>query len=338
MIEDGNCPVCEAHEWEEAGRKVYTRAAMEDGDNYLRLRGRVLFEVWFPGRSEVELRAVVCRRCGFVQYFPRPEAKDLDEKYNFLGREDTEEEPEGGLPERINSRRAADLYGRVARHLPRGRARILDFGGETGRLMRPFVRAGHECFMLDYSAPTEDGVVHLGRDFGELEPGAEFDAVVCSHVLEHLADPAGVVRRLYGVLRAGGLLYAEVPLEIRGGVPLGREPVTHVNYFAAPAFRHVLERGGFSVRECRQGVFVYGNARPRRMVYAVAEKGAAKAGAPPGDAYRHVRGLLRPSPAARAADAARHLAYLARHPGLYGPAAVLLLEKLRTGRQRLPRR
>ncbi len=38
-----------------------------------------------------------------------------------------------------------------------------------------------------------------------------FDGVVCQAVLEHVADPPGVVAEVHRVLRPGGLVYAEIP-------------------------------------------------------------------------------------------------------------------------------
>ena len=38
-----------------------------------------------------------------------------------------------------------------------------------------------------------------------------FDTVLCLDVLEHLADPAGVLRSLHGLVRPGGYLQVSVP-------------------------------------------------------------------------------------------------------------------------------
>ena len=42
-------------------------------------------------------------------------------------------------------------------------------------------------------------------------PGGSFDRVICSEVLEHVADPAAVARELARVLKPGGLLAVSVP-------------------------------------------------------------------------------------------------------------------------------
>nr|VFJ68508.1 MAG: Methyltransferase domain-containing protein [Candidatus Kentron sp. FM]VFJ71901.1 MAG: Methyltransferase domain-containing protein [Candidatus Kentron sp. FM]VFK10579.1 MAG: Methyltransferase domain-containing protein [Candidatus Kentron sp. FM] len=45
----------------------------------------------------------------------------------------------------------------------------------------------------------------------DLSPGERFDFIVCSHVIEHVADPVGVLATLSGHLSDGGLMYVEVP-------------------------------------------------------------------------------------------------------------------------------
>jgi SAM-dependent methyltransferase len=42
-------------------------------------------------------------------------------------------------------------------------------------------------------------------------PDGAYDAVICSHVLEHLSDPCGVVVHLARKVKPGGVLYAETP-------------------------------------------------------------------------------------------------------------------------------
>lgn len=42
-------------------------------------------------------------------------------------------------------------------------------------------------------------------------PDGYYDAVICSHVLEHVADPYGVAHRLTAKLKPGGVLYVETP-------------------------------------------------------------------------------------------------------------------------------
>jgi SAM-dependent methyltransferase len=55
---------------------------------------------------------------------------------------------------------------------------------------------------VDIVAPADDLPVDEGT----------FDAVICTQVLEHVAEPADVIAELFRVLRPGGRLYITVPL------------------------------------------------------------------------------------------------------------------------------
>lgn len=48
-------------------------------------------------------------------------------------------------------------------------------------------------------------------DITALLPDAPWDAIICTEVLEHCADPVAAVRRIYAALRPGGRLLASSP-------------------------------------------------------------------------------------------------------------------------------
>lgn len=250
MIEFPRCSLCAANDWEEIGRRSYRSSVISGADDYTRRRLRVLFEVWYPGRTEVILRSVLCRNCGFVTYRPRPEEDDLDRKYRFLMACGPElvKPPASSPTERLRARR---LWRKLRRYLPHSNSRVLDFGGNDGRLMSEFAEHGHECFLVDYNPQVIPGVRRCGSTIDELPSNLRFDAVVCSHVLEHLAEPCAVLSRLALHVNEGGLIYVEVPMEIWRKAPLHNEPVTHVNFFTLESLRALLQRGGLRALDLR---------------------------------------------------------------------------------------
>ena len=76
--------------------------------------------------------------------------------------------------------------------------------------------------------------------------GDSFDAVVCSNVLEHLADDALVLQNFRRVLRPGGRLVLEVPLlaERPFGVPL---IPSHVREYRPGPLMSLVEQSGFRI-------------------------------------------------------------------------------------------
>jgi len=104
---------------------------------------------------------------------------------------------------------------------PPGRAfAVLDLGGGTGGLAVPIAALGHRVTVVD-SSP--DALAALDRRAGEsgvearvqgvqgdaddlqVEPD-QFDLVLCHGVLEHVDDPAGALRGIFGALHPGGRL------------------------------------------------------------------------------------------------------------------------------------
>jgi SAM-dependent methyltransferase len=61
----------------------------------------------------------------------------------------------------------------------------------------------------DLSAPGVD--VHTDITALSFADGS-FDAIVCSHVLEHIPDDRAAMRELHRVLRPGGVAYVQVPI------------------------------------------------------------------------------------------------------------------------------
>jgi SAM-dependent methyltransferase len=320
------CPACGLDGWRAAGAHRYRRSDLApDGaalTSYERLRLRVLFEVWQPDSDEVDLRVVICARCGFVCYLPRPDEGELEAKYRFLLEE---EAPSGVQLERAiraDRARAERTYDAVARHAARTSGRVLDYGGAEGRLLMPFRDHAWECELVDYPEGTLPGVKRLGATLDDVPAGRRYDAVICSHVLEHLAEPGAVLRALREILKPDGVLFAEVPVDLWRGPPIARDPVTHVNFFTPLTLEQLLARNGYRVRECAG---ITGS-------YAGVVKDVAVAVASPGDgstpdprrALEEAEALLRPT-------LRMELGRLWRHRARFGAAARRII-----GRRRAP--
>lgn len=243
MNEKPQCAVCGRSDWEVIGERTYRADLIATAGDYVGRRLQVLFEIWCRGRSEVTLRSELCRQCGFVGYAPRPSEEDLDRKYQFL--------TALGLPSPlppdspVELARGRRLFRTLHRKLPRRQCTLLDFGGGDGRLMRPFLDRGHHCAVVDYEPRTLPGIDRLGATLDEMPRERHFDAIVCSHVIEHVADPAGILTRLREHLHDDGTVFVEVPMEIWRRAPLDVEPVTHVNFFTERSLEILLARCGF---------------------------------------------------------------------------------------------
>ena len=111
----------------------------------------------------------------------------------------------------------------IAPHLPQRVARLLDLGCGEGattcfvRSLRPVDWAGGIELMPD-AATAAQGICdrvwcgNIEAMSPETEiPAGSLDLILCLDVLEHLADPWTVVRRLSPLLRPGGRLIVSLP-------------------------------------------------------------------------------------------------------------------------------
>ncbi len=273
MLKVTSCPVCNADTWKPLGSRVYLASLARELSEYKARRFRVLFELWFPGQTEVRIQSQMCKSCGFVIYTPRPTAEDLDRKYKFLT--ELEADQHSFPPDTpVEKLRSQNLFGRLNRWTNSGNARILDFGGGDGRLMSNFVEHGCECFLVDYCPTPVQGVTKLADTLDDLGDDTTFDLIVCSHVLEHLADPFGIVVQLQHRLADEGVLYVEVPMEIWGAAPLQSEPVTHINFFTVASLQYLLERAGFCMLKCDMVATLHQSGNKPTAVRALAVKAA----------------------------------------------------------------
>jgi len=304
MDDNPKCPVCGARDWERVHNYHYRRpgnaVVTSPFGEYVRLRHRVLFEIWFPEEEEVFLTSVLCRRCGFMGYTPRPTAADIDAKYRFL--QTTEMDIGGQKGDRrsadIDRKRAERVYRTVAGHVKADRMRILDVGGGNGKLLRPFIERGHSCVLVDYNVRPLDGVEKIADRLEDVETGLRFDVIISSHVLEHLAHPGEALRRMSSLLSERGIVYGEVPRGVWGGIGIDEDPVTHINFFTWRSFELLFIDQGMEVLESKEFVGAYN--RRMDVVVVVARQASGEVTISFDGAVAETRRLLSPSMAAKA--------------------------------------
>lgn len=157
------------------------------------------------------LEVLRCRRCGLVYVSPQPSPAELERFYAEYYPEESE----------------ADWYRVMIAHFRRDAERLERRLGYTGRVLDVGTGFGHfpallrergfEAAALE-PAPVaaqrlrERGLsVYEGSLPGASLPEAHFDAVTLESVLEHVADPLGVLTEAARALRPGGLVLVRVP-------------------------------------------------------------------------------------------------------------------------------
>ncbi|NQX90103.1 MAG: class I SAM-dependent methyltransferase [Halioglobus sp.] len=272
MDMDPNCVVCGEKLWDSLATKSYS-IEVTPSDLYSRVRHQVLFDLWFQGSSHVELESILCRSCGFLCYRPRPETEDIDRKYAYIA-EHEEASKEFSQIKASDQPRARELYQQLHTNLPASSCSILDYGGGNGRLLGALMKMGHKCWTLDLVDQTLPGIGYAGSQIADLSSHPPFDALVCSHVVEHLADPLDTLRKLIPHIKDNGIVYIEVPAEIWNRPPPSIDPVTHINFFTTQSLRTLMEKSGLQVVSCKYQAFTRPNGLTGLAVKAVGKTSA----------------------------------------------------------------
>lgn len=116
--------------------------------------------------------------------------------------------------------------------------KILDVGCGNGIISLQLGRAGFNVKGIDVSDKAIEkaiktnpfpNVVFEVTDAETLEASGEiFDAIICSEVLEHLQQPASLLKELTKVLKVDGLLIVTVPNGIGPRESLVTKPILHI--------------------------------------------------------------------------------------------------------------
>lgn len=206
-------------------------------------------------RYGTTLALEACSDCGFL-FADDPALYKLSELYAAL---DDPAYDEGTEARTRQLRSIVELC--VAEH-PAART-LLDVGAATGLLVTEATRLGLDAVGVEPSRSlteraTRRGANVLSGTLPHRELGNRaFDIVTLVDVVEHVADPVGLIRMAADCLAPGGLLVVVTPdVGSIAARLLGPRwwhfRVAHVGYFSTTSFTRAASRAGLSiVKSCR---------------------------------------------------------------------------------------
>ncbi len=168
-----------------------------------------------------------------------------------------------------------DDLGAAAMYLPKPPpgARVLDVGCGGGVVLARMKSFGWETAGVEVDLNAVQAARARGLDIrhGQLAecnfPENHFDAVHLSHVIEHVYDPAALLRECHRVLKPGGTLIVLTPNIASWGhrrfknAWLNLDPPRHLILFNRANFRALAEAAGFKITQLKTSIhtaWVYG--------------------------------------------------------------------------------
>jgi len=193
-----------------------------------------------------------CLDCGLLYTSPRLRPDNLLQEYQEARDDDY------FLQCEARSINAYFSLAAIRRHAQSGR--LLEVGCSTGF----FLNAARLNFEVEGVEPSSwareyaEKQLKLKISAATLEaarfPDAHFDVAVLNDVIEHVPDPAGLLREVARVTKPGGLLYIVTPdceslsARILGGRWWGLRPA-HIYYFSRRTLAELAAKNGYKVLE-----------------------------------------------------------------------------------------
>jgi SAM-dependent methyltransferase len=132
-------------------------------------------------------------------------------------------------------------------------SRYLEMGPRDGALLKHFEGRGWDCYAIEPGTWGRRGV-NFVENLDQLPNEIDFDVIVASDVLEHVADPVNVVRRLADSLVPTGRMYFSFPnsSSLRASIQKERwrmiRPIGHLHYFSRQSVFELLSRSKLTIR------------------------------------------------------------------------------------------
>ncbi|MGI8596743.1 MAG: class I SAM-dependent methyltransferase [Thermoleophilaceae bacterium] len=200
------------------------------------------------------LAMIGCEGCGVVFSHPLPSERQLEEYYAANYWDERLPRVAPGRDEKL--RRHADQLRLLQPHLslpesPRGQPpRAFDYGCGRGEWLDVLADAGWATSGLEPGGPAREFAAERHTVVDDLPAEETYDLVVLNHVLEHLRDPLGVMRRVVAATRPGGYVFVSVP-------DLGRLPEhgrfsyvksgVHIMSYTFSAMKSLMSLAGLEV-------------------------------------------------------------------------------------------
>jgi len=193
--------------------------------------------------SEISRGSFVrCSFCGLVQVVPMLTSKEIAKLYH--------EDFDHFTPylEQIDVHR--EYFKKKVQEIKKTGS-LLDIGCAMGALLEEAQKQGMKAMGVDISQDAVSYCREKGLDVSVTWPKKMFDVVTVFQIIEHERDPLGFMRRVYKLLKKGGMVMLATPnhggfwRKIMGKYWVGFTHPEHVVLLDFQSMRYLLEKVGF---------------------------------------------------------------------------------------------
>lgn len=252
-------------------------------------RGRELALLRFQDFDDSPLAGafalVACEDCGASFYDTPSKQSDYDRYYRGNAYYFTSAGSGSGGATIADQRRFEALARRLAPHLPGKDATVFDVGCAKGGLLAVLAARGFTRLYgvdmlpscVDYVNRVQGMAAGLGSALDLPFPEVRADALIYSHIVEHVIDLPGLMAAAREKLSDRGLLYVEVPDAARYGegarYPYQDLYLEHVNHFDRDGLISRFQAEGFSLVESGEHLIEPLPRGPVPCIWAIFRKG-----------------------------------------------------------------
>ncbi|MDD5036239.1 MAG: class I SAM-dependent methyltransferase [Methylococcaceae bacterium] len=205
-----------------------------------------------------QYQIVSCQSCGMIYADSSATQQDYDHYYEQFSKYEDTKTASGGGYSAADQVRLANMADVLAAYLTKTDS-IIDIGCANGGLLEALSKLGFKHLTGIDPSPVsikhvqERGFCGFSSKISDLnkENVGSHQAIVISHVLEHVFDVASAMYTLSSLLNQGGVLYVEVPNASNYSsnyvVPYYYFDAEHINHFDSHALDNLARRHGFEV-------------------------------------------------------------------------------------------
>lgn len=196
----------------------------------------------------------VCGRCKHGWIDPMPSQGLLNHlygrsSYSVIGVGWTEVEGELTLPGRLVAARELGSQ--------RDDGRYFELGVGKGALYRQFLQKGWQCTGVEPGAWGRE-LAGIHADIDAVPPSTAANVIVALDVLEHVADPVAMLKKIHRLAAPAARLYCAMPNRQSARAILCRSrwrmlrPLGHINYWSRGSVVRAFSEAGFVIDQLRK--------------------------------------------------------------------------------------